>query len=85
MRSQGLTQWWAVGWNRFDFLIVMTSLAEVAMMRLAANVDLNPSIFRIFRICRVVRFVRVSEKAKGVRCLSTVLPLYFRCLSLTFR
>eukprot|EP01051_Picozoa_sp_SAG22_P015988 SAG22_NODE_2176_length_2884_cov_1.337882_3_plen_117_part_00 len=54
----GVKQWWAVGWNRFDFLIVVTSLAEIVLLRLAADIAINPSIFRIFRICRVVRFVR---------------------------
>ena len=65
----GVKKWWESLWNRFDCLIVTTSLLEVILLKISADSTINPSIFRIFRICRVVRFVRVSEKAKGVKNL----------------
>lgn len=65
----GINKWWESHWNRFDCLIVMTSLFEVILLKISADSTFNPSMFRIFRICRVVRFVRVSEKAKGIKNL----------------
>jgi hypothetical protein len=65
----GLNKWYESLWNRFDCLIVCTSLLEIILLKISADSDINPSMFRIFRICRVVRFVRVSEKAKGIKNL----------------
>ena len=65
----GVSKWWDSLWNRFDFLIVVTSLIEVIMLKLSDDSQTFASMFRIFRICRVFRFVRVSEKAKGIKNL----------------
>jgi len=63
-------------WNRLDFLIVTTSLADLIMSRALAGQDVDIQVFkvfRVFRIFRALRPLRIIARAKGLRVLVSTL------------
>ena len=49
----GLKQYFSVGWNRFDFILVVLSLSSMAVP--GGNIA---TLFRVFRVARVIRLLR---------------------------
>jgi voltage-gated sodium channel len=70
-QRSGWASYWAVGWNRFDFTVVMLSMPAL----LAPFLDLQEFAFvlilrlgRLFRLFRVLRFVpNLDRLASGVK------------------
>uniref|UniRef100_A0A7S0VSM7 EF-hand domain-containing protein n=1 Tax=Hemiselmis tepida TaxID=464990 RepID=A0A7S0VSM7_9CRYP len=66
----------ASNWNRLDFLIVTTSLADLIMSRALQGQDVDIQVFkvfRVFRIFRALRPLRIIARAKGLRVLVSTL------------
>lgn len=53
----GFRKYWAEGWNRMDFVLVMMSLPSVVALFVPTTLD-SLSFFLILRILRVFRFFR---------------------------
>ena len=53
-------------WNRFDFFLVLSSVASIVMELLSEDTHLpiNPSVLRVFRVFRALRILRLIHKAK---------------------
>ena len=66
----GGARYFASGWNKFDFFIVMISYAGLIIDNLGASVGLDPTllrVLRIFRIFRILRAFRVFKAARGLQ------------------
>jgi hypothetical protein len=64
----GWQQYWAVSWNKFDFIIVLGSILAIFLKSLIRN--FNITILRVFRIARIFRLVKSS---RGLRNLLSTL------------
>lgn len=64
-----------VGWNKIDFVIVITSvLDEILSRSLSDGVDITAlRVLRIFRILRALRPLRIVARARGLRILAVTL------------
>jgi len=65
-------RYFADGWNKFDFTIVMISFMGVAIEESGATIALNPTILRVlrvFRIFRILRAFRIFKAAKGLQTI----------------
>ena len=52
----GVRQYFSVGWNRFDFTLVVASFVGVGV-----NLPSVATLFRVFRVLRIFRLVRTSK------------------------
>eukprot|EP01062_Namystynia_karyoxenos_P015970 TRINITY_DN1582_c0_g5_i1.p1 TRINITY_DN1582_c0_g5~~TRINITY_DN1582_c0_g5_i1.p1 ORF type:complete len:2356 (+),score=741.40 TRINITY_DN1582_c0_g5_i1:94-7161(+) len=57
------------GWNRFDFGLVLLSIAQTTLLFLSTSLPIKGGILRIFRIFRIMRILRLVKSAKDVRIL----------------
>eukprot|EP00286_Rhodomonas_abbreviata_P000279 CAMPEP_0181291404 /NCGR_PEP_ID=MMETSP1101-20121128/1948_1 /TAXON_ID=46948 /ORGANISM="Rhodomonas abbreviata, Strain Caron Lab Isolate" /LENGTH=1755 /DNA_ID=CAMNT_0023395791 /DNA_START=9 /DNA_END=5276 /DNA_ORIENTATION=- len=74
--AQSFKRYIKSGWNKLDFLIVLTSLLDTGLSYglQGQNVNLGAlKIFRIFRIFRALRPLRIIARARGLRVLVTTL------------
>jgi hypothetical protein len=69
--TYGVEQYYAGGWNKFDFFIVTISYGGVIIDHLAAA-GLNPLILRIFLINRVSRGFRAFKALKSANGLQKI-------------
>ena len=53
----GVREYFSIGWNRFDFFLVVTSY-----LGFFTSVPSFTSVIRVFRVLRAVRLVRRSKK-----------------------
>jgi len=63
--AYGFKYYWHVNWNKFDFIIVILSLAAIDE-QIIASLNINISALRIIRVSRLLRMVKTSE---GLRSL----------------
>lgn len=61
----GFKYYWHVNWNKFDFVIVIMSLAAMEE-DLISQLNFNVTALRIIRVSRLLRMVKTSE---GLRSL----------------
>ena len=69
--SQSFRVYISSGWNRLDFLIVVTSAIDIAIMIFAPTIKLD--IFRIFKILRALRPLRFVARVKKLRILASTI------------
>uniref|UniRef100_A0A8C6Q0S7 Sodium channel protein n=1 Tax=Nothobranchius furzeri TaxID=105023 RepID=A0A8C6Q0S7_NOTFU len=57
------------GWNIFDFIVVILSIAGTMLSDLIEKYFVSPTLFRVIRLARIGRILRVIKGAKGIRTL----------------
>ncbi|XP_053555693.1 sodium channel protein type 4 subunit alpha [Bombina bombina] len=58
-----------IGWNIFDFVVVIISIAGSVLSDLIAEYFVSPTLFRVIRLARIGRVLRLIKGAKGIRTL----------------
>ncbi|XP_003786245.1 sodium channel protein type 4 subunit alpha [Otolemur garnettii] len=58
-----------VGWNIFDFVVVILSIVGLALSDLIQKYFVSPTLFRVIRLARIGRVLRLIRGAKGIRTL----------------
>ncbi|XP_075437097.1 sodium channel protein type 4 subunit alpha isoform X2 [Ascaphus truei] len=58
-----------IGWNIFDFVVVILSIAGIVLSDLIAEYFVSPTLFRVIRLARIGRVLRLIKGAKGIRTL----------------
>ncbi|XP_067326192.1 sodium channel protein type 4 subunit alpha [Anolis sagrei] len=58
-----------VGWNIFDFVVVILSIAGLVLSDLIEKYFVSPTLFRVIRLARIGRVLRLIRGAKGIRTL----------------
>ncbi|XP_048373453.1 sodium channel protein type 4 subunit alpha [Sphaerodactylus townsendi] len=58
-----------VGWNIFDFVVVVLSIAGLLLSDLIEKYFVSPTLFRVIRLARIGRVLRLIRGAKGIRTL----------------
>ncbi len=66
-------RYYASGWNRFDFFIVMISFTGITIDNLGSAVGINPTVLRVLRIFRVFRILRAFRIFKAARGLQEII------------
>jgi hypothetical protein len=69
--AYGVTYYWHVNWNKFDFCIVLMSLIVIDES-LLVDLQINITALRVIRVARLLRMVKSSE---GLRSLLKTLYL----------
>ncbi|KAM8887665.1 sodium channel protein type 4 subunit alpha A [Synchiropus picturatus] len=57
------------GWNVFDFIVVILSIAGTMLSDLIEQYFVSPTLFRVIRLARIGRILRLIKGAKGIRTL----------------
>ncbi|XP_034049280.1 sodium channel protein type 4 subunit alpha A [Thalassophryne amazonica] len=57
------------GWNIFDFVVVILSIAGIMLADLIEQYFVSPTLFRVIRLARIGRILRLIKGAKGIRTL----------------
>uniref|UniRef100_A0A665VD47 Sodium channel protein n=1 Tax=Echeneis naucrates TaxID=173247 RepID=A0A665VD47_ECHNA len=57
------------GWNVFDFIIVILSIAGMFLSDIIERYFVSPTLFRVIRLARIGRVLRLIKSAKGIRTL----------------
>ena len=63
MLAYGLNYYWYVNWNKFDMVIVFSSLLTLDDSWLV-ELSFNVTALRIIRVARLLRMIKTSE---GIR------------------
>ncbi|XP_077170357.1 sodium channel protein type 4 subunit alpha [Paroedura picta] len=58
-----------VGWNIFDFVVVIFSIGGLLLSDLIEEYFVSPTLFRVIRLARIGRVLRLIRGAKGIRTL----------------
>ncbi|XP_041432758.1 sodium channel protein type 4 subunit alpha [Xenopus laevis] len=58
-----------IGWNIFDFVVVILSIVGIVLSDLIAEYFVSPTLFRVIRLARIGRVLRLIKGAKGIRTL----------------
>ncbi|KAM4691947.1 sodium channel protein type 4 subunit alpha-like [Rhinophrynus dorsalis] len=58
-----------IGWNIFDFVVVILSIAGIVLSDIIAEYFVSPTLFRVIRLARIGRVLRLIKGAKGIRTL----------------
>uniref|UniRef100_A0A8D1NUS2 Sodium channel protein n=1 Tax=Sus scrofa TaxID=9823 RepID=A0A8D1NUS2_PIG len=61
--------YFTVGWNIFDFVVVILSIVGLALSDLIQKYFVSPTLFRVIRLARIGRVLRLIRGAKGIRTL----------------
>uniref|UniRef100_G3TXA7 Sodium channel protein n=1 Tax=Loxodonta africana TaxID=9785 RepID=G3TXA7_LOXAF len=61
--------YFTVGWNIFDFVVVILSIVGLALSELIQKYFVSPTLFRVIRLARIGRVLRLIRGAKGIRTL----------------
>ncbi|KAM6957792.1 sodium channel protein type 4 subunit alpha B [Aplochiton taeniatus] len=59
----------AVGWNIFDFVVVILSVVGILLADIIEKYFVSPTLFRVIRLARIGRVLRLIRGAKGIRTL----------------
>lgn len=62
-------EYFRYGMNVFDFIIVVFSIAVIALEKMGITMPISPGLFRVVRVFRLTRLLRFFEAAKGIRKL----------------
>ncbi|KAF7215908.1 sodium channel protein type 2 subunit alpha-like [Nothobranchius furzeri] len=70
MKMIALRQYFFInGWNVFDFIVVILSVAGMFLADLIEKFFVSPTLFRVIRLARIGRVLRLIKSAKGIRTL----------------
>ena len=69
----GASRFFANGWNKFDFTVVIVSFIGIAIDNLGESVVINPTMLRIMRIFRIFRLLRAFKVFKAARGLQIII------------
>ncbi|KAM9843922.1 sodium channel protein type 4 subunit alpha B [Aulostomus maculatus] len=61
--------YFSVGWNIFDFVVVILSIVGLVLADLIEKYFVSPTLFRVIRLARIGRILRIIRGAKGIRTL----------------
>ncbi|XP_056152684.1 sodium channel protein type 4 subunit alpha A [Lampris incognitus] len=61
--------YFTVGWNIFDFVVVILSISGIMLSDLIEKYFVSPTLFRVIRLARIGRILRLIKGAKGIRTL----------------
>ncbi|KAM5265276.1 sodium channel protein type 9 subunit alpha isoform 3-T3 [Hipposideros larvatus] len=61
--------YFTVGWNIFDFVVVILSIVGMFLSKLIEKYFVSPTLFRVIRLARIGRILRLIKGAKGIRTL----------------
>ncbi|XP_077461037.1 sodium channel protein type 2 subunit alpha-like isoform X2 [Stigmatopora argus] len=61
--------YFTVGWNIFDFVVVILSIVGMFLSDLIEKYFVSPTLFRVIRLARIGRILRLIKGAKGIRTL----------------
>ncbi|XP_077873652.1 sodium channel protein type 9 subunit alpha isoform X3 [Ictidomys tridecemlineatus] len=61
--------YFTVGWNIFDFVVVILSIVGMFLAKLIEKYFVSPTLFRVIRLARIGRILRLIKGAKGIRTL----------------
>ncbi|XP_049634801.1 sodium channel protein type 4 subunit alpha [Suncus etruscus] len=61
--------YFTIGWNIFDFVVVILSIAGLGLSNLIQQYFVSPTLFRVIRLARIGRVLRLIRGAKGIRTL----------------
>ncbi|XP_056610320.1 sodium channel, voltage-gated, type I-like, alpha [Triplophysa dalaica] len=61
--------YFTIGWNVFDFVVVILSIVGMFLSELIAKYFVSPTLFRVIRLARIGRVLRLIRSAKGIRTL----------------
>ncbi|XP_073698378.1 sodium channel protein type 4 subunit alpha B [Garra rufa] len=61
--------YFSVGWNIFDFVVVILSVLGMFLADLIEKYFVSPTLFRVIRLARIGRVLRLIRGAKGIRTL----------------
>ncbi|KAI3359451.1 hypothetical protein L3Q82_013761, partial [Scortum barcoo] len=61
--------YFAVGWNIFDFVVVILSVVGLLLADIIEKYFVSPTLFRVIRLARIGRVLRLIRGAKGIRTL----------------
>ncbi|CAL8301370.1 unnamed protein product [Merluccius merluccius] len=61
--------YFSVGWNIFDFVVVILSILGLLLVDLIEKYFVSPTLFRVIRLARIGRVLRLIRGAKGIRTL----------------
>ncbi|XP_051987657.1 sodium channel protein type 4 subunit alpha B-like [Xyrauchen texanus] len=61
--------YFSVGWNIFDFVVVILSVVGLLLADLIEKYFVSPTLFRVIRLARIGRVLRLIRGAKGIRTL----------------
>uniref|UniRef100_A0A2K6LJT4 Sodium channel protein n=2 Tax=Rhinopithecus TaxID=542827 RepID=A0A2K6LJT4_RHIBE len=61
--------YFTVGWNIFDFVVVIISIVGMFLADLIETYFVSPTLFRVIRLARIGRILRLVKGAKGIRTL----------------
>ncbi|KAM9391754.1 sodium channel protein type 4 subunit alpha B [Pholidichthys leucotaenia] len=61
--------YFAIGWNIFDFVVVILSIAGLLLADIIEKYFVSPTLFRVIRLARIGRILRLIRGAKGIRTL----------------
>ncbi len=75
-------------WNKFDFMVVVSSLIDVAMDMLNSSaaqfLRVGPQIARVLRVLRVSRILRLIGKYEGLQALISTITFSLPSLGNVF-
>lgn len=57
----GFSEYWKVGWNKFDFILILLSLPSLALLVVPLDGVVNVSYLLVFRVFRVFKFFRLIQ------------------------
>lgn len=66
----GFMGYFSVGWNRFDFLVVLVSLVELSLFRQEEISISRFSFYKTFQIVRFLRVFRITRLLKIIKSFS---------------
>ncbi|KAK7175110.1 hypothetical protein R3I93_002113 [Phoxinus phoxinus] len=61
--------YFSVGWNIFDFVVVILSILGLLLADLIEKYFVSPTLFRVIRLARIGRVLHLIRGAKGIRTL----------------
>ncbi|KAK1336923.1 LOW QUALITY PROTEIN: hypothetical protein QTO34_002961 [Cnephaeus nilssonii] len=64
-----LYYYFTIGWNIFDFVVVILSIVGMFLAELIEKYFVSPTLFRVIRLARIGRILRLIKGAKGIRTL----------------
>jgi hypothetical protein len=67
--------YFSVGWNRFDFTLVLFAFVDDVTHDLSSLLPVPPFLLRVMRLLRIVRILRILKGVKGLRDLVTTIIL----------
>ena len=71
----GPVGYFSVGWNRFDFTLILFAFIDDVAADLSSLLPVPPFLLRVMRLLRIIRILRILKGVKGLRDLVTTIIL----------